>query len=462
MTAISPHAARALVEARLDRAPQDALEAAVVLEAWGGVRPGSALRLGAAATFADRRGADRDAASAAPVRLDRSMLAEGLATLIAIVAIALWTGPFVDAIGTATWERAVRIALPLALGLQWVLRSRYVGRPGGLAALRRDWQRCLLALVVLEGLALHMGLSEQVAILLILTWVCGPVMMRRGWGHVYVLALIGVSVAVNSGADPLPLLAGLAVLTMLGAIVAVTSLQSGHDAAGRAQRATAAGISGAAIGGLLVADTSIGWGGDGSLAAIALLPSSIGGFWAGVHLWRLQAELPLALAGVGLADADRRTLRGPVMGSLGGALARLVAITALLSAAVLIAVPNATKADARSGTQGHAGVAEAGSGAIVPTEHLAGDVALLLGFGLLALATLLTSLLHALGHPLRALLALGCGLAVEIGVGLAGVTAVPGSGLVAGALVAVLVGLAPTVSICLRPARVLATTMWIQ
>ena len=45
--ALTSAEARALIEARLGRAPQDVLEAAVVLEAWGGLRAQAALALAA-------------------------------------------------------------------------------------------------------------------------------------------------------------------------------------------------------------------------------------------------------------------------------------------------------------------------------------------------------------------------------------------------------------------------------
>jgi hypothetical protein len=42
---ITPPQARALIDAQLGRPPQDALEAAVVLEAWGGLASSSSLTL---------------------------------------------------------------------------------------------------------------------------------------------------------------------------------------------------------------------------------------------------------------------------------------------------------------------------------------------------------------------------------------------------------------------------------
>lgn len=485
MSEITPAQARDMVYARLGRAPQDALEAAVVLEAWGGVRPAAALKLGdQAAAFDPRRIDHGRAMGRRSLGADKGVLAEGMALLAAVVAVALWTRPLGDAIGTATWEGAVRSALPLTLGLQWLLRSRYLGRPNGLASLRRDWSVRLFVLVILGFIALRLGLREQVAMLLIVTWVGGPVIIRRGWGLAYVLLLIGVSVAVNVGVDALAVLTGAGAVTMLGVVVSLRTAEAGHDVPGRMRRATAAGLMGVGIGGLLVGDTTIAWGTQGALPALALVPSAVGSFWGGIYLWRFQVELPRALIGVPVAKADRPTFGGPAMEALSGALLRLVVVTAVLSGIVLLAVPYVSPT---SSVQGSAvthrpadptplaapkdgrGVRFTPIALTAPARSAqdsrhahAGDIALLLGFGLVALATLMISLLQSLGRPARALLSVFCGLGAEVGLGLWGGAPPPGAGLIVGALVVVMLALPPAISLCLRSGRLLATMMWIQ
>ncbi|MCA1700616.1 MAG: hypothetical protein LC790_17620, partial [Actinobacteria bacterium] len=207
-------------------------------------------------------------------------------------------------------------------------------------------------------------------------------------------------------------------------------------------------------------------------------------FWGGVYLWRFQVELPRALIGVPVAKADRLTFGGPAMGALGGALLRLIVVTAALSAIVLLAVPYVS---ATSGTQSSAvthqpadpsrltalkggrGVRFTPIARTAPGRSAqdarpghAGAIALLLGFGLVALATLMISLLQSLGRPARALLSIFCGLGAEVGLGLWGGAPLPGAGLIVGALVAVMLALPPAISLCLRPGRLLATMMWIQ
>jgi hypothetical protein len=177
------------------------------------------------------------------------------------------------------------------------------------------------------------------------------------------------------------------------------------------------------------------------LPALALVPSTAGSFWGGYHLWRFYDEVPRALAGVPVAAADRAAFRGPAMSVLAGAFARLAGTTAVLSALLMLV--------AQSGGEAYAG-------------DTAGRAALLTGFALIALATLLISLLQTLGFPSWALVTLACALAAEIAVASSGGAPFNGAALVTGAAVAVLLSLPPIISLFLRPGRVLATILWIS
>lgn len=433
--------ARDLVEARLGRPPQDRLEAAVVLEAWGGVRPPHGLEVAVAAVDAAHGRPARSVASlGASQPRDKAVVAEGLALLVAIVAVALWTRPFGRALGTTVWDDAVRLALPVTLGCQWLLRSRYLERPGGLALLRRDGAGVLLALGAGCAAAAH-GESTRFAAALVVTWVGGAVLIRRGWGLLYVALLVAVAIDVNRGGDPRRTLAAVAAATLLLAVVFVVTAGATRGAPGRPRRAVAAGLIGAGIGALLVLDTSVGWGAEGVLPALALVPSTAGSFWGGYHLWRFYDAVPRALAGVPVAEADRASLRSPALAVLGGAFGRLLGTTLVLSVLVLVAARY---------------VAEPQSAAA------AGRIALLGGFGLVALATLLLSLQHSLGFSSWALFTLTCALAAEAGVTQLSAPPFAGIALVTGAAVAVVLAIPPVIGLFLRPGRVLATILWIS
>jgi hypothetical protein len=271
-----------------------------------------------------------------------------------------------------------------------------------------------------------------------------------------------------------------AAATLLLAVFVVTVAGSTTDPAGRPSRALAAGLMGAGIGGLLVLDTTIGWGSAGVLPALALVPSTAGSFWGGYHLWRFYEEVPRALAGVPVAEADRTSLRGPAMGVLGGAIARLAGVTVVLSALAMLASTYVTDTPAAQGSAARSAVvrtsgAELDRSGLVGTGQLAlaraplppapdhaGRLALLSGFGLIALATLLISLLQSLGFPSWALFTLACALAAELGASFWDAAPFSGFALVTGAAVAVLVAIPPIVSLFLRPGRVLATILWIS
>jgi hypothetical protein len=220
------------------------------------------------------------------------------------------------------------------------------------------------------------------------------------------------------------------------------------------------------------------------LPALALVPSTAGSFWGGYHLWRFYDEVPRALAGVPVAEADRVALRGPAIGVLGGAFGRLVSATVVLSAIAMLAATYAADTPAAQGSvtrtaavehtaradigpfglagdHGQLLSAEAPTGAAETTGR-AGRTALLVGFGLIALATLLISLLQSLGFPSWALFTLACALTAEVGMTYWDAAPFAGTALVTGAAVAVLVAIPPVISLFLRPGRVLATILWIS
>ncbi|MDA0168026.1 hypothetical protein OJ998_02925 [Solirubrobacter taibaiensis] len=193
---------------------------------------------------------------------------------------------------------------------------------------------------------------------------------------------------------------------------------------GRWTRTAGAGLTGVGIGVLLVGDPSVGWAG-GPAAALALLPSAVGGLWAGHALWGLTDAFPRALSGVPACDGPGPSVRRPVA-VLAGAIARLALATVVGSVAVVLVAP---------GT---------GTGVLA-------------GFGVVALAGVLVALLESLGRPAWSTLAIAAGVAAEL--------AVPapfaGAALVAGGTVAVLL-MAPAALVLLaRPARTLATALWI-
>ncbi len=432
--------AAGVIEARLGRGAQDVLEAAVVLEAWGGVRAGSALALGSRVVPPKPpRWTPGRLASEEPGRRD-GVLSEAIALIMAILAVASWAGPLSRQVGTSVLEQAILIALPMTLALQWALRSRYLGRRSGLASLAND--RIAICAMFLLGIELPLVLLLRpygpLAGMFVAIWVGGTVLARRGWALPYGFLLVVAVVGLQADLPAYPLLELLTAVIVVGGVIAVrTGGERADEPAGRIGRAVWAGTIGLALGGLLVGDSSLGWGVHGAFPALALLPSVLGSFWGGYHLWKFYDAVPRGLQGVAIDRAHLRDRRGPAMKIFIGSLARLLGTTVVLSA-VVIAIAQWT-----SGTN---------------------KLSLFVGFGCVALLTMLVSLLESLAFVRWALIAAVASVATELLLSrliVHGGT-VPGAALIAGAGVGVLVALPPLLLLLLRPGRVLATNLWIQ
>jgi hypothetical protein len=423
---------RSLVRARLGREPQDMLEAAVVLEAWAGIPAQRALDTGRDLMPAVPAEPLVSVSKSAPPRPRKGVVLEGTAFVATVLAIALWAVPLGADLGARVVEQGLRLALPLTLALQWGLRSRYLGRPGGLLTLAREPLALAVGAAALVALpTAAFGLGGLVAGLLTVTWTGGTLLIRRRWYAVY-----GTIVAVATPAIfTLPaglVLAATAAFTALAVAVALRPGASGDPAApGRWSRACTGALIGAGVGILIVSDPSVTWT-AGTSPALALLPSTIASLWAGHRLWSLEHLIPRAVAGVAVgAAATRGATRGP-LGALFGSVSRLVWLTAGLSAVLVL----------------------------TPWMH-AGRGGLLAAFGLLALATLLASLLEALGRAPIAVAGVGAAVGAELLVRWDGSAPFAGAPLAAGAAVGVLVLLPPVLALLARPARTLATAMWI-
>jgi len=429
--------AGAIIHARLGRTPQDALEAAVVLEAWGGVPAeaalslGSRVRLPAALQTGPRRWRPSDAETPSGI------LAEGIALLIAILAIAAWAGPLGRALGDQVFRDALRVGLPVTLALQWAIRSRYLSRRAGLSCLAEDWIPLVLFSAALAGGLCWIPGYGHVAAMFVAIWVGGTILTRRGWGIAYGALLIAEAVGLEHGVPALASLLTLTGVTLVGAVIAILTAPGGRSLTppGRLSRAFAAGVIGGLLGVLLVGDPSLGWGIHGTFPALALVPSVAGSFWGGYRLWQFHDEIPRGMRGVALSRASDRTMRGPATGIVMAALARLIGLTVVLSLLVALA---------GNWTRGTV------------------EVSLFVAFGCAALVCLFVSLLESLGYVQWALICAAVSVAVELTVSHFAGDWVAGAGLIAGGVVGTVLALMPLFGLLRTPGRVLATTLWIH
>lgn len=431
--------AAGVIEARLGRGAQDVLEAAVVLEAWGGVRAGRALSLGSRVVPPKPpRWTPGRLTTEEPSRRD-GVLSEAVALIMAILAVASWAGPLSRQVGTASLQQAIVIALPLTLALQWAIRSRYLSRRSGLACLAHDrLALCALGLLVIELPLLLLRPYGPLAGMFVAIWVGGTVLARRGWALPYGLLLVAAVIGLEASVPAYPLLEALTAIVLIGSVIAIrTGEEHSNEPAGRVGRALWAGAIGAALGCLLVGDPSLGWGVHGAFPALALLPSVLGSFWGGYHLWKFYDAVPRGLQGTTLTQANKRNRQGAAMRIFLGAILRLVGMTVVLSGAVIL-------------------IGEWTSG----TNRLS----LFVGFGCVALVTMVVNVLESLAYARWALFAAVASVATELTVSNVALVhpPIPGGALIAGTLVGILVALPPLLRLLVRPGRVLATSLWIQ
>jgi hypothetical protein len=435
---MEPREARLLVEARLGRAPQDMLEAAVVLEAWAGVPAQTALAA-ASATMPAEPARPQPSVGRLPRRREGDrVLADGAAFLVTVVAIACWAAPLTSSMGVAAVEHGLMLALPLTLALQRVLGSRFLDRPQGIAqlALHRG-QLLAAAAAVLLIPALLLGAGGTLAGLLTISWTGGTILIRRHWPAVYVVIVLLATAAMVAGVEALDVVALAAVATAIAVALALRAApesQPTRRSIGRGEPVVVACAIGVGLGLVLVLDRSVSWT-DGALPALALVPSTVAALLAGYRLRSLEWAIPSALSGVATTAPEAGRLGREPTRVLLGALLQLLALSAVLSAALLWLSPW-LGASARAG-------------------------GVMVGFALVALASMVVGLLESLGRGRWALMAVACGASAEAFVAIADLHPFAGIGLVVGGGVAVVLALPAVAALLRHPASTLATALWI-
>jgi hypothetical protein len=430
--------ANAIVQARLGRPARDLLEATVVLEAWAGKAARPAMS--AARDHINLDGPPLRSRSKLEPTEDReqqSVTAEGITLVLFILSIAAWATPIRKQLGPGVLSHAIRVALPIAVALQWALRSRYLSRRAGLSCLARDGVVCCALLILLIEVPLVLIPSwGLIAAMLVPVWVGGAVLTRRGWGLMYAAVLVVGTIALDSRQPAYVVLGALTAITLLMCLAAVlTRYQPTDERPGSAHRALLAALLGTCVGVLLVADPSLGWGVHGIHPAIALLPSVIGSIWGGYYMWNFYDEIPLGLRGVALNGASRAALSGPAMSIFVGAIVRLLGATIVLSALVI---------------------------ALEGFTHGTDAFSLFVAFGCAGLVSLLIGMLESFALTRAGLIAAAGALGAEFSWHYLVHSHVPGAALVVGAAVGVLLTLPPLISRLARSGRVLATMLWIQ
>jgi hypothetical protein len=416
----------------------DALEAAVVLEAWGGLSSEKALELGermladAAPETPSTGAVPVESLPPSPMRfIDYA----GLVMIVAVVAV--WSEALATTLEGPDVAIAWKVALPMALSLQWLLRRRYLANER-LGALRMGagFAACVVAGIAIALPAL-LGVAGALAAMLVVVWVGAMIVAQRGWALQFgtVLALT----AWFLGGDVAPLLAFgiLALATLVVCVLAVASSPEEVGAPVPWRRAIPAGLAGAGFGLILVSDPGVRWGIGGALPVLAYLPALVGGLWASFHLRSIWEALPEAARQTAIGEEERRPIVGPPAAVLAGAAARLGVIAAPLSALVVLVVD-------RDG------------------GNVADAAGILVGFAAVALASLVVGLIDSCNLPTWTLASVASGLAIALAVrALPPDPIPPGGTLFIGGIVIVVVAAAPVMQMIRTPGRRLATSVFI-
>ena len=423
-----------LVAEHLGRAAQDPLEIAVVLEAWGGVAPELSLPLAnaiAPQAIALESGTER-AVTIAPA--DRSMALGDVGFVIGVLFVGFWISSLADEFGLVAVDRAWRLALPVSLGAQWLLRRRYLSGSDGLGRLRREPWSGLPLLAVLGAIALVRP-GGLLAVALTTIWVCGFILTRRGWGPIFGLVLILGAATLKLGLSPRVIIGSAALLATFGAVAAVRGSPPSLRRPGPWQRAVPAGLIGAGMGFLLVIEPRFAWHAQGVLPALTVVPSLIGSLWGGLHMTRLWEVMPHVLANTSVRRRGEGRIGRLTSRLLLESMLRLVLGATVVSAAVMLWVI----ADGQ------------------PREITR---SLLVAHGMLAIAGLCVALLEAFGRWGYALAAAAFGCAVATGLHtVVGHDITPGVRILWGAIACTLASTPPLVALLREPDRNIAAAL---
>ncbi len=434
--ALEPADGELIVEARLGRPPQDMLEAAVVLEAWAGVPARSALAAARELMPESPRASLPSVGRLPAPSVHQAGLLPGVAFIVTVIAIACWASSLASGLGGRVVEHGLMLALPLTLALQWGLQSRYLNHPQGVAQLAGGRRWLLVGAAALAAVpAAVLGVPGVLAGLLAVTWTGGTLLVGCRRPSTYAVIVLAATPAMIAGTEVMAVLAAVAVATTIAVALALPARAvPARPTPGRWPRAVAAGAIGAGLGLMLVLDRTVAYT-EGAVPALALLPSTVASAWAGHHLRHLEQAIPRSVSGIAASDRYAPGAAWAPFGVLLGALGRLLLLATALSVVLLALTPC---------------LGESARGA-----------GLLLGFGLVALATLLVSLLEGLGRGRWALGAVACAAAAEAAVRLAGSDPFAGTGLVVGGTLAIVLVLPAVIGQLIRPARTLATALWI-
>lgn len=429
--------AAAMVVARLGRRPVDALEAAVALEAWGGVEAPRSLALGPAIVDATRgrsqlwrkpilpRGQDH----AVEDRPDYMQIIGAVAILLAIM---MWIATVPTFRGESMGSLALE-AMPTGLGVQWFLQSRYLQGENSMGRLRALDVPSILLILTAVGVAWAVGGDVGgLAAALVVVWSAATVLVVRGWALPAAGLFVAAGVAGALG-TPTPVNVAVVVdLTFVAALVAVLTAPRTTRPPGEWGTVGVATSVGTMMGLLVAVGMS-----PGAVEVVASSSSMIalviiGAMWGSFHLnklWVVTLSSPIDQR----SEVPGHSLRARMAVVINGAILRVLGVgVASLPIGLVLAW------------------SDYGVEALVP----------LMAFVLAMLVVVLGSLVAGFGGGLRTAVSLVAGCLVAIGMRAFGLdVAAAGLALAGGSIVSLAVLIPPVKQIIDDPGMSVATLL---
>ena len=321
-----------LVLAKLDRAPQDPLHAAVVLEAWAGQPSTTTLDT---ARRIDAASIPPMGPSLRPVPVDSLLDIREFTVLVTVLAsVFLWLPALRDLLGADTTSTAMAWALPIALGIDRGLRVRYLGT-GHIQTINPAMWVLNGGAVLALGVAWMVSDAALIGASLAIIWGYAGVLAIRLWPLAYINVVIGVASWLYFDGDVVVGLTGGAVAVLAVTTVAVVTTPSERRIPETFWVTTAAAITGASAGVLLTSERDL-WTDRSWWLGAAVLLVSLSGWWASARITQLWVELPSQLASVSIEE-ERSEWGGLVVSSaVAGALSRVVLPTYVLLLALVV------------------------------------------------------------------------------------------------------------------------------
>lgn len=321
-----------LVVAKLNGPPQDALHAAVVLEAWAGQSSATTLQDTQRMTGADLplRGPSLD-----PVPADSLIDIKEFTVLVTVLAsVFLWLPALRDLLGGETVSTTMAWALPVALAIDRGLRIRYLATGHVQTINPAMWWLNLVAGAVLAT-AWMVSDAAQIGASLAIIWGYAGVLAVRRWPLAFINIVIAVASWLYFGGDVVIALTVGAIAVLAATTAAVLTTASEQRIPETVWVTVAAAITGASAGVLLTSERDL-WTDRSWWLGAAVLLVSLSGWWASARITQLWVELPSQLASVSI-DRDRHQWGGLVVSSaVAGALTRVVLPTYALLLALVV------------------------------------------------------------------------------------------------------------------------------